>query len=146
MWAEASRSASAERSSEARSGPAPFSNPATTAASPPPPSRVFGMNARRAPSVLQRSLPSHSEQSMKRSFAASAPRAVAVLVAVATLALGFAARAAEPKRVLLVTVTKDFRHSSIPTAMAVIGELAEKSHAFTVDFVFNDQDMATKMT
>lgn len=50
------------------------------------------------------------------------------------------------KRVLVVTVTKGFRHSSIPTAEKVIGELAAKSHAFTVDYVRNDQDMAEKMT
>ena len=50
------------------------------------------------------------------------------------------------KRVLVVTVTKGFRHSSIPTAEKVIGDLAAKSHAFTVDYVRNDQDMAEKMT
>ena len=50
------------------------------------------------------------------------------------------------KRVLVVTVTKGFRHSSIATAERVIGELASKSHAFTVDYVRNDQDMAEKMT
>lgn len=51
-----------------------------------------------------------------------------------------------PKKLLVVTVTKGFRHSSIPTAERVLGELAEKSKAFTVDYVRNDQDMATKMT
>src|SRR6266850_2416921 len=50
------------------------------------------------------------------------------------------------KRVLVVTVTKGFRHSSIPTAEKVIGDLAAKSHAFTVDYVRTDQDMAEKMT
>ncbi len=50
------------------------------------------------------------------------------------------------KRVLVVTVTKGFRHSSIPTAEKVIGELAAKSRAFTVDYVRNDQEMAEKMT
>ena len=38
------------------------------------------------------------------------------------------------KRVLVVTVTKGFRHSSIATAEKVIGELAAKSQAFTVDY------------
>src|SRR2546426_9569123 len=55
---------------------------------------------------------------------------------------GFAA----PKKLLVVTVTKGFRHSSIPTAEKVLGELAEKSGAFTVDYVRNDEDMAQKMT
>ena len=41
---------------------------------------------------------------------------------------------AAPKSVLVVTVTKGFRHSSIPTAEKVLGELAQKSGAFTVDY------------
>src|SRR5262245_39767197 len=53
---------------------------------------------------------------------------------------------AAPKQVLVVTVTKGFRHSSIPTAEKVLGELAEKSGAFTVDYVRNDDEMAQKMT
>jgi type 1 glutamine amidotransferase len=53
---------------------------------------------------------------------------------------------AAPKNVLVVTVTKGFRHDSIPTAEKVLGELAEKSGAFTVDYVRNDQEMAEKMT
>jgi uncharacterized protein len=40
-----------------------------------------------------------------------------------------------PKKLLVVTVTTGFRHSSIETAEKVLGELAEKSGAFTVDFV-----------
>jgi len=43
-------------------------------------------------------------------------------------------QAAAPKKVLVVTVTEGFRHSSIPTAEKVIAELAEKSGAFTVDY------------
>jgi type 1 glutamine amidotransferase len=42
--------------------------------------------------------------------------------------------AATPKKVLVVTVTKGFRHSSIPTAEKVLGELAEKTGIFTVDY------------
>jgi uncharacterized protein len=53
---------------------------------------------------------------------------------------------AEPPKVLVVTVTKGFRHSSIPTAEKVLGELAKKSGAFTVDYVRTDGDMAEKMT
>lgn len=43
--------------------------------------------------------------------------------------------AATPKRVLVVTVTTGFRHSSIPVAEQVLAKLAERSGAFTVDFV-----------
>ncbi|MDB6019224.1 MAG: hypothetical protein JWR19_3713 [Pedosphaera sp.] len=39
-----------------------------------------------------------------------------------------------PKRLLVVTVTKGFRHSSIPTAEKVLAELGAKSGAFTVDY------------
>ena len=51
-----------------------------------------------------------------------------------------------PKKVLVVTVTKGFRHSSIPTAEKVSAELAQKSGAFTVDYVRTDAEMAEKMT
>lgn len=46
-----------------------------------------------------------------------------------------AADAPAPKRLLVVTVTLGFRHSSIPTAEKVLGQLAEKSGAFTVDYI-----------
>jgi len=39
-----------------------------------------------------------------------------------------------PKRVLVVTTTMGFRHSSIPTAEKVLGELAQQSGAFTVEY------------
>ncbi len=53
---------------------------------------------------------------------------------------------AAPKKLLVVTVTKGFRHSSIPTAEKVLSELAQKSGAFTVDYVRTDDEMAQKMT
>jgi uncharacterized protein len=53
---------------------------------------------------------------------------------------------AAPKKLLVVTVTKGFRHSSIPTAEKVLGELAQKSGTFTVDYVRTDEEMAQKMT
>src|SRR6266436_4645222 len=53
---------------------------------------------------------------------------------------------AAPKKVLVVTVTKGFRHSSIPTAEKVLGQLAEKSGAFSVDYARTDEDIAQKMT
>ena len=42
---------------------------------------------------------------------------------------------AEPKKVLVVTTTTGFRHSSIATAEKVLTQLAKDSGEFTVDFV-----------
>ena len=53
---------------------------------------------------------------------------------------------AAPKKLLVVTVTKGFRHGSIPTAEKVLGQLAKSSGDFEVDYVRNDGDMKTKMT
>jgi len=41
---------------------------------------------------------------------------------------------AAPKHVLVVTTTLGFRHSSIPTAEKVLGELAQSSKDFTVEY------------
>src|SRR5436189_5376329 len=41
---------------------------------------------------------------------------------------------AATKKVLVVTVTKGFRHSSIPTAEKVLAELGEKNGIYTVDY------------
>jgi hypothetical protein len=41
---------------------------------------------------------------------------------------------AGPKKVLVVTVTKGFRHSSIPTAEAILAQLGKESGAFTVEY------------
>lgn len=43
-----------------------------------------------------------------------------------------AAHAAEPKKVILVTTTTGFRHSSIPFAEATLAKLAESSKAYTI--------------
>ncbi|HYF33949.1 MAG TPA: hypothetical protein VD994_01555, partial [Prosthecobacter sp.] len=40
-----------------------------------------------------------------------------------------------PKKLLVVTVTTGFRHSSIETAEKVLAELGKQSGAFTVDYV-----------
>ncbi len=50
-------------------------------------------------------------------------------------ALAASSALAEPKKLLVVTVTTGFRHSSIETAEKVLAELGTKSGAFTVDFV-----------
>ena len=42
---------------------------------------------------------------------------------------------AAPKKLLVVTTTTGFRHSSIPTLEKVLAQLAKDSGAFTVDFV-----------
>src|SRR5271168_3544620 len=42
---------------------------------------------------------------------------------------------AAPKRLLVVTTTTGFRHSSIPTAERVLSQLAQSSGEFTVDFI-----------
>jgi type 1 glutamine amidotransferase len=42
---------------------------------------------------------------------------------------------AAPKKLLVVSITTGFRHSSIETGEKVLAELAAKSGAFTVDFV-----------
>lgn len=62
-----------------------------------------------------------------------AARCAALLCVLAPVFPAFAADA--PKKVLVVTVTTGFRHSSISTAEKILSELAAKSGAFTVDFV-----------
>jgi type 1 glutamine amidotransferase len=60
------------------------------------------------------------------------PALVALSMAVATISTTIAAPV---KKVLVVTVTTGFRHSSIPTAEKVLAQLAKDSGEFTVDFV-----------
>src|SRR5262245_26427288 len=45
-----------------------------------------------------------------------------------------ASRAAEPKRLLVVTTTTGFRHSSIETGEKILAQLGKESGAFTVDY------------
>src|SRR5688500_11816082 len=56
------------------------------------------------------------------------------------------AEAAAKKRLLVVTVTKGFRHDVIPASEQIIKEMGDKSGAFTVDYVRTDAEMADKMT
>src|SRR5437588_11082908 len=56
-----------------------------------------------------------------------------VLLTCAALSIALTAGAAT-KKGLVVSVTKGFRHSSIPTAEKVIAELGQKSGIFTVDY------------
>ena len=55
-----------------------------------------------------------------------------LLLGLLLLALG--ATAAEPKKILVVTTTTGFRHSSISTAEKVLAKLGEQSGAFTLDY------------
>jgi uncharacterized protein len=57
------------------------------------------------------------------------------LVALAAMTLQ-----AAPKKLLVVTTTTVFRHSSIPTAEKVLAQLAQSSGEFTVDFVEQPPD------
>ena len=55
------------------------------------------------------------------------------------------ASAATPK-ILVVSVTKGFRHDVIPATDQMLGDLAKQSGKFEVVYVRSDQDMAEKMT
>lgn len=52
----------------------------------------------------------------------------------------------EKKTILVVTVTKGFRHDSIPVAEETIKTLGEKTGDWETDFVRNDDEMKEKMT
>jgi len=60
--------------------------------------------------------------------------------------------AAEPKHLLVVTATKGFRHSSIPTAERILAEIGKNSGVFDVDYVRggadgkDDTDVKEKMS
>jgi uncharacterized protein len=57
-----------------------------------------------------------------------------------------AASAGEPAKMLVVSVTKGFRHDVIPETDQMLTDLSKSSGKFTVDFVKTDADMAEKMT
>lgn len=64
-----------------------------------------------------------------------------------TFALAAGAVSAKPKKLLVVTVTKGFRHQSIPVAEKVLQGLSDASkEAFTVDYARTDEELAAKMT
>src|SRR5688500_15422777 len=53
----------------------------------------------------------------------------------------------EAKKLLVVTVTKGIRHSTIGKAEKVLAKLADdKKNGISVDYVRNDEDMKSKMT
>ena len=53
---------------------------------------------------------------------------------------------AAAKQVLVVSVTKGFRHGSIPLGEQIIKDLGEKSRQWEVDYARTDEDLAQKMT
>jgi len=64
--------------------------------------------------------------------------ALCLLLVTLTCVSSWNTRAAEaPKRILLVTVTYGFPHSSIPTAEKVLTQLGQKSGAFTIVDIVN---------
>ncbi|MBX3746823.1 MAG: ThuA domain-containing protein [Verrucomicrobiae bacterium] len=73
-------------------------------------------------------------------------RGISRLVWLVALAGLTASAVAAPKSILVVTVTKGFRHSSIPTAEKVLADLAQRDGSFTVDYARTDDDLARKMT
>ncbi|HOK76974.1 MAG TPA: hypothetical protein PLW35_04535, partial [Verrucomicrobiota bacterium] len=79
---------------------------------------------------------------MKTEFPKNLVRLAACLTGVALLMSASAAQ----KQVLVVSVTKGFRHDVIPTVDKVLAELAQQSGKFSVDYVKTDQEMAEKMT
>lgn len=61
--------------------------------------------------------------------------ATLVLASLSVIPVGVSlAPAQTPKHVLVVTTTTGFRHSSIPTAEKVIGDLAKRTGTFTVEY------------
>ncbi len=75
---------------------------------------------------------------MKSSCSTSLRRVALPVFLGAVLALP--AWAAAPKKLLVVTATKGFRHSSIPVAEKVLAQLGEASQVFTVDYVRGGPD------
>ncbi|MEI9959560.1 MAG: hypothetical protein WDM76_00080 [Limisphaerales bacterium] len=56
------------------------------------------------------------------------------------VALAFTTLQAAPKKLLVVTTTTGFRHSSIPTSEKILAQLAKETGKFTVDFVQQPPD------
>lgn len=73
--------------------------------------------------------------------------ALCVVVLMSSSARITGARSApKMKKLLVVTVTKEFVHKSIPTLERVLGQLSEQSRAYTVDHARTDEELAAKTT
>jgi len=64
-----------------------------------------------------------------------APLLIASLALSLTACKSFSADQAGPKKLLVVTVTTGFRHSSIPTAEKILAQIGADSGKYTVDFI-----------
>src|SRR6266853_476490 len=74
------------------------------------------------------------------------PKLIELLLTPAVFCLLIAtAQAATPKKLLVVTVTKGYRHSSIPTAEKILADVGKASGAFTVDYARTEEEIAEKM-
>lgn len=71
---------------------------------------------------------------------------LAALLAAVLLNAPRADGAPRPKKLLVVTVTKGWRHDSIPAAERMIKRLADESGAFTVDYARTDDELKAKTT
>lgn len=69
---------------------------------------------------------------------------LAVLAAALLLGAPRAEVAPKPKRLLVVTVTKGWRHDSIPTAERVLQQLSDADGSFTVDYARTDDELRAK--
>src|SRR5438067_182715 len=79
------------------------------------------------------------------------PMLTSTTVAIAALLSALAAPAPAPSpspgaRVLVVTVTKGFRHDSIPDLERLVADIAQKGGAFTVDYARTDDELKDKTT
>ena len=74
---------------------------------------------------------------MRVNFSNSIPMRTTLILLLAVFLAGCSSTptARGPKRILVVTTTAAFRHSSIPTAEKILAQLARESGAFTVDFI-----------
>ncbi len=69
-----------------------------------------------------------------------------VICATAVFAVSSLQAATAKKQLLVVSLTKGFHHSSIPTGEKIIKDLGDKTGQWDVDYVRTDEEMAQKMT
>ncbi len=79
---------------------------------------------------------------MKSAFAMALVLAVASVAAPAPATKTGKKIGKKPARVLVVSVTKGYRHDSIPALEQLVGDIGSKSGAFSVRYVRTDQDLA----
>jgi type 1 glutamine amidotransferase len=70
----------------------------------------------------------------------------AALLALTACATAPSETLAAPPKLLVVSVTKGFRHDSIPTVEKLVERLGQKSGSFTVDYARTDEELAAKLS